>query len=163
MAEQVQVIGVGSPLVDILAHVSEEFVAGIKGAKGGMELVNDEAMAELVGNLPEPPVKAPGGSAANTVLALARLGLSTTLLGKLGRDDLGGFYQANCAAAGVLAPRFKYDDGLPTGQCLCLVTPDSGRLQGRYARSHRRVHAVQPRTDHQNPRKRQGRRLHRQP
>ena len=47
-----RVIGVGSVLVDALAHVTEEFVAtGISGAKGGMEMVSREDQQKLIAKL----------------------------------------------------------------------------------------------------------------
>ena len=128
MSTRFQVIGVGSPLVDILARVSDTFVSGIPGAKAGMELVDAKGMTALTKTLePGATTRAAGGSAANTTVALTRLGLRTTFLGKLGRDPLSEFYLQNCAAAGLDGSHFKFSDVTPTGQCLCLVTPDSER------------------------------------
>ena len=53
--------------MDILAQVPEAFLDTVAGEKGGMELVTPELMNAIVARLPEPPVQAPGGSAANTV------------------------------------------------------------------------------------------------
>ncbi|MCF7855702.1 MAG: adenosine kinase, partial [Candidatus Pacebacteria bacterium] len=47
------VVGVGSALVDHLAFVPDDFLAGIHGAKGGMELIDRAEMVELLGRLPE--------------------------------------------------------------------------------------------------------------
>ena len=38
--QTIKIIGVGSALIDFLAHVEEEFISGIKGEKGGMEYVD---------------------------------------------------------------------------------------------------------------------------
>ncbi len=127
MINQYHVIGVGSPLVDSLAQVEDAFIDQLPGEKGGMETVDADRISELVQSLTDEPVKVAGGSAANTVAALTRLGLDGTFLGKIGNDALGKFYLENCATAGVDSTRMKSTDTTPTGQCLCLVTPDSER------------------------------------
>ena len=122
-----KLIGIGSALVDQLAYVSEEFVAGIEGDKGGMELVDHPSMVELLGALPEHPYRVPGGSAANTVVGAARLGLETGLLSKIGDDEAGTFYRAAAKEAGIDDHAFKISDDIATGTCISLVTPDSER------------------------------------
>jgi sugar/nucleoside kinase (ribokinase family) len=122
----IQVIGVGSLLVDILAHVDEPFLDGVDGAKGGMELIDADAMRALVRSLGEHS-RAPGGSAANTIAGLAGLGTSTALLGKLGGDERGAFFRSHAALCGIDTSRVKQSDDVPTGQCVSLVTPDSER------------------------------------
>ncbi len=131
MQEKFQVIGVGSPLVDILAHVSEEFLAGVPGEKGGMQLVDATMSAELIGSL-DKPARVPGGSAANTIFGLAELGLHCSFLGKLGQDEAGDFYINHCREGGLDVSRFKRTDGMPTGQVCGMVTPDSERTFRTY-------------------------------
>jgi hypothetical protein len=64
------ILGVGSPLLDVLARVDDTFLSEhIPGSKGGMEMVDSafqqKVLASLEGNLS----KAPGGSAGNTIFA----------------------------------------------------------------------------------------------
>lgn len=127
MPHAIDVIGVGSPLVDSLAQVDDAFIRHLDGAKGGMELVSAPIMQVLLSRLPAPPKRAPGGSAANTVVGLAHLGSRTRLLGKVGRDETGAFYRQAAAAAGVDLACLKECATTPTGQCLSLITPDSQR------------------------------------
>ncbi len=122
-----KVIGVGSPIVDMLAQVSEEFVGSIPGDKGGMVLVDRDGMAGLVSRLEEPPLRAPGGSAANTIVAMARMGVPAAFLGKVGEDEDSRYYLDAFAAAGGDTSRFKRTPEEPTARCLSLVTPDSER------------------------------------
>ncbi len=121
------ILGVGSPIVDLLARIPESFLETIPGAKGGMELVTPEAMDEIVARLPAPPIEAPGGSAANTICALARLGMPVGLLGKMGRDTMADVYQRAFTALGGDCTRFKVTDEKPTARCLSLITPDGER------------------------------------
>jgi len=122
-----KVIGVGSPIVDLLAHVDEDFVAGIQGDKGGMELVSPEEMNGLLGKLGGKAQRAAGGSAGNTVFALAQLGLPGAMLGMLCEDEDGAYYTAAFEELGGDATRFKRSANAPTARCLSLITPDSER------------------------------------
>ena len=120
-------IGVGNPIMDILAHVNDDFLrAHVAGEKGGMVLVDDQDMAKLIAKLDVQFAVTPGGSAANAVLGAARLGLKTTFLGKIGTDQTAADYRANFVAAGGDGSRFKRAT-LPNGRCLSMVTPDGQR------------------------------------
>ena len=124
---QIIVIGIGSPLIDSLTHVSEEFLVDVPGDKGGMELVEIHHIEGLVERSENNIVHASGGSAANTILGLSQLGMRCTFLGKLGNDKHAEFYAENLSDAGVCTRRFKYSDVHPTGRCLSMITPDSQR------------------------------------
>lgn len=119
-------IGVGSPIMDLLAQVPDDFLTTVAGEKGGMVLVDTPEMEALVSRLPAAPVTIPGGSAANTAQFAARLGLRTTFLGKLGNDDVALAYREHFADAGIEGTHFKTGD-LANARCLSLITPDSQR------------------------------------
>lgn len=65
-----------------------------------------------------------GGSAANTVFALARMGFSSGMLGKVGRDADGEFLQEEMA----LLRRLRLKRGQRTGNALILLGPDRDRI-----------------------------------
>jgi sugar/nucleoside kinase (ribokinase family) len=119
-------IGVGSPIMDLLAPVPESFLATVRGAKGGMVLIDDAEMEEIVARLPTPPASATGGSAANAIFNSARLGLRTAFLGKLGNDSFAHLYRQSFETAGVDGSRFKVAPRA-NARCLALVTPDAQR------------------------------------
>lgn len=119
-------IGVGSPIMDLLAHVPEAFLTTLSGAKGGMVLVDAVEMESIVSRLEQHPATVAGGSAGNTAVSAARLGLRTTFLGKLGNDATARAYKENFAHAGGDVSRFKYAD-LANARCVSLVTPDGQR------------------------------------
>ena len=116
----------GSPIVDVLARVDDSFVATVAGDKGGMVLVEAEAINALVARLPGGSEIAPGGSAGNTTFAATRLGLRTTFLGKIGNDEAARFFAESFTAIGGDATRLLRAP-LPNARCLSLVTPDSAR------------------------------------
>jgi sugar/nucleoside kinase (ribokinase family) len=123
---QFDLIGVGAPIVDIVAAVPESFLAHVEGEKGGMVMVDAAEIARLVAKLPQPPALTPGGSAANTIFNATRLGLRTAFVGKLGGDELSRLYVDRFAQAGVKTERFKRST-LPNGRSLILTTPDAQR------------------------------------
>ena len=120
-------IGVGNPIMDLLAHVPESFLAAhVAGEKGGMVLVDDHDIIQLLGKIDAQLAVTPGGSAANATLGATRLGLATTFLGKIGGDITAEDYRTNFIAAGGDGSRFKRAI-LPNGRCLSMVTPDGQR------------------------------------
>lgn len=121
------VAGVGSPVVDQVVQVSHEFLHSLEGEKGGMELIEEEELAELLASLPEPPVSAAGGSAGNTTFALARMGCASRFFGVIGDDVAGKYYQDAFIKAGGDGSTFQVRPNMPTAQCVSLVTPDGER------------------------------------
>lgn len=127
MSSSFDLIGVGSPIMDLLARVPDEFLRKhVSGEKGGMVLVDHDEMQRIVGLLDGEPAYATGGSAANATFNAARLGLRTTFLGKLGHDDLARIYRRAFETAGVDSMRFKHG-AQANARCLALVTPDAQR------------------------------------
>jgi len=124
-------IGVGAPIMDLVASVPDSFLPHARGEKGGMVMVDADEIARLVSLLPAPPKITPGGSAANTTFNANRLGLRTSFVGKLGNDDLARTYCERFATAGVDAKRFK-QGALPNARCLILTTPDAQRTMRTY-------------------------------
>ncbi len=122
-----ELIGVGNPIMDLLAHVDDNFLRQhVAGDKGGMVLVDDADIATLIAKIGDNVAIQPGGSAANTTLGAQRLGLRTTYLGKIGGDPTAESYHSNFTATGGDGTRFKRAT-LPNGRCLSLVTPDGQR------------------------------------
>lgn len=127
MVKPVRVLGVGSPVVDLLAQVPDEFLSLLHGAKGGMELIGPETMEEILAQVPGTVVRAAGGSAGNTTFALAKMGVSASFLGKLGVDIDGDYYRDAFSTLGGETSRFKSTTEIHTARCLSLITPDSER------------------------------------
>lgn len=119
-------IGVGSPIIDIIAQVEESFLTEIGAEKGGMVLVDEKTLKELLAKITDPSVKAPGGSAGNTLFALAKMGNNTHFLGKIGNCSEGNYYRDRFSSLGGNTSSFKTGDTI-NGLCLSLVTPDGER------------------------------------
>lgn len=129
---QFDLIGAGNPIMDLLAPVTDEFLRlHVAGAKGGMVHVEADTMDMILAKLAAQPARAPGGSASNTTVGAARLGLRTTYLGKIGNDPTAAAYLEQFHALGIDTSRIRRGS-LPHGRCLALITPDSQRTMRTY-------------------------------
>lgn len=71
--------------------------------------------------------KTPGGSAANTIIGLSRLGCSTSIIGKIAEDEDGDLIEYNLAINGVFTNNLIYSDSGATGKCIGFVDKDGER------------------------------------
>ncbi|HBM16185.1 MAG TPA: adenosine kinase [Lentisphaeria bacterium] len=130
---EIKILGFGSPLVDILVNIGDSFLAeNVEGMKGGMELVDISVIDNILNKTPMEKSMVLGGSASNTIGALAKLGVKTGFLGKVGKDDMGEFFKKHFAGMGGDISRFKTNPDVRTGCCLSMVTPDSERTMRTY-------------------------------
>ncbi|HPP87196.1 MAG TPA: adenosine kinase [bacterium] len=127
-----KIIGVGNSLVDILIKIPDiSFLNEFNLAKGSMSLV-DYATVNKILNRVEKYItqKSAGGSAANTINGLAKLGVSTAFIGKTGKDKYGVFFRDDLKKNGVVEKMF--DSPTETGRVAALITPDSERTFATY-------------------------------
>src|SRR5579872_19228 len=120
------VYGVGNSLVDIQARVSDEAVAALGFHKGVMTLVDETIQRRVLGALEGVPLsRCAGGSAANTIIAVADFGGKAAYAGKVGADALGNFCLEDMRKIGVTieVPTTSGD----TGTCVILITADAQR------------------------------------
>ncbi len=127
-----KIIGIGNALVDILARVGDEAIIDeLHLTKGGIEFIDEKQLAELKSRMQKMQTQtAPGGSAGNTVRALARLGCHTGFIGKTGNDEFGEFYFDACMKSGTIPTLIK--GSLPTGMAFTYITPDGERTFADY-------------------------------
>src|SRR5436309_3569345 len=128
---ELDVIGIGNALVDVLSHESDEFLVRHGLVKGSMTLIDTEhahALYEAMG----PAVEISGGSAANTMVGIASFGGHAAFVGRVRDDELGRVFRHDLRAAGVTFQTSPARGGLPTGRCLILVTPDAERTLNTY-------------------------------
>jgi sugar/nucleoside kinase (ribokinase family) len=120
------VYGVGNSLVDIQARVPDEVVSQLGFHKGVMTLVDEAIQQRVLGALERVPwSRCAGGSAANTVIALADFGGSAAYAGKVGADSLGHFFLDDMRKIGVTID-VPTANG-PSGTCVILITEDAQR------------------------------------
>ena len=140
MAE-IDVVGIGNALVDVLSHESEDFVRRHGLAKGTMHLV-DEARAGEVYAAMGPGVEVSGGSAANTIVGVAGFGGRAHYVGKVRNDQLGEVFSHDLRSVGVGYATPAATSGPSTGRCLIVVTPDAQRTMTTYLGASSRLGPV---------------------
>jgi sugar/nucleoside kinase (ribokinase family) len=121
-----KIIGLGSPIIDEIAFVDDVFLESVSGSKGGMELLGESELELIKSDIDQDLVQITGGSAGNTIFALARLGIQTSFIGKIGNCPSGDLYKKSLAQYGGNTQSFKIGN-IPNGKCLSLVTPDGER------------------------------------
>lgn len=134
MNDELDVVGIGNALVDVLVETDAAMIETCGLAKGSMALMGFEDAERIHDRLGE-GLERSGGSAANTMAGLASLGSQAGFIGKVASDRLGRSFARDIRALGVTFP--DADSGtLPgqtatpvdgTGRCLILITPDADR------------------------------------
>ncbi len=120
---------IGNALVDTEYEVSDAELQAMGVDKGHMTLIDALRRAELLHHTQDRHARRTGGgSAGNTVVALAQLGGHAFYSCRVADDELGAFYAAdleqNRVASNLSHTRAPHGQ---TGSCLVLVTPDAER------------------------------------
>ena len=119
------IVGIGSPLIDILAHENDAFLEKVDAVKGGMTYVEKETIDSVISRTSGKPSVVPGGSACNTVIGIAKLGGPSRFVGKCGNDDMGDYFKKNLHQQNV-EPHIMTSSS-PSGRVLSIITPDAQR------------------------------------
>jgi sugar/nucleoside kinase (ribokinase family) len=125
------VVGIGNALVDVLSRESDAFLTAQGLTKGAMQLVDEGRAAELYAAM-GPAMEVSGGSAANTIVGVASFGGRAHYVGKVRDDQLGEVFRHDLAAVGVGYSTPPATTGPSTGRCLIVVTPDAQRTLTTY-------------------------------
>lgn len=127
-----KVLGIGNALVDIIIKLnSDTILENFYLPKGSMQLVEaitanniQNACSSLNQSMTA------GGSAANTIHGLSKLGISTGFIGSVGQDETGHFFRDDMIKAGT-KPFLSFSH-TQTGRAISLVSPDSERTFATY-------------------------------
>lgn len=135
------VYGVGNALVDLEYEIPETVLSDLSIDKGLMTLIEEERHHELLDKLFHIDSRpCGGGSAANTITAVAQLGSNAFYSCKVANDDTGKYFLDDLAASGVQTnlSRDALDEG-HTGKCIVLVTPDAERSMNTFLGITRKI------------------------
>ena len=128
------VYAIGNALVDIEYHATPDRLNELNIDKGVMTLIDEQRQNSLVAQLSDSHEKmACGGSAANTIIAVAQMGGSAHLDCRVSNDMTGQIFARDLHDSGVHSSL----DGRPlvdgvTGKCLVFVTPDADRTMNTF-------------------------------
>ena len=122
-----RVIGIGNALTDMLVNLqSDSVLSQFHLAKGSMSLVDTALQTEISKSVAGLPYSLSlGGSAGNTIRAMARLGCSVGMIGKVGQDTTGDFYIKALENLSVEPVVFRGEE--KSGKCVSLISPDGER------------------------------------
>lgn len=128
------VYGMGNALLDIEVNVSDKHLERLKIDKGLMTLLDEKAHHELIESFAmQPQVRACGGSAANTMIALQQLGGQGFYSCKVACDEGGEHFIQDLLSHGLHSNLCveNLESGV-TGKCLAMITPDAERTMSTH-------------------------------
>lgn len=128
---ELDVIGIGNALVDVISHEDDGFVDRLGVPKGAMTLIDEQRATEIYDSMGA-AIEISGGSAANTIVGVAALGGVSRYIGKVRNDQLGAVFAHDIRATGVHYDVAAATSGPSTGCCLVVVTPDAQRTMNTY-------------------------------
>ena len=120
-------------MLDVLCEVSDQFLVKETMSKGTMNLVSRERSNYIL-KLIQPIKETAGGSAANTISTLAKLGLNTGYIGKIANDPKGTLFKKDMLDNSIFYNTKFLDknNSEATGKCIVLITPDKERTMNTY-------------------------------
>ncbi len=124
-----KIIGIGNAIVDVLCKVEDQFLAENNFIKNSMSLIGDEIAVNLSKIKYEKITS--GGSAGNTIAALAQLGVKCDFIGKVADDEFGKKYVEEIEKTST---KFitKNRSKNTSAKSFILVTPDAHRTMCTY-------------------------------
>ncbi len=122
-----KIIGLGNALVDIIVFLEDDvLLEELELPKGSMQLVDIKKSGKVRSASEHLESSfASGGSAANTIYGLARLGLETGFIGKTGKDDYGRIFREDLEKSNINPVLFLSDTH--SGRAVALISPDKER------------------------------------
>jgi sugar/nucleoside kinase (ribokinase family) len=131
MNQTVQLLGISNAIVDILAHIEDDFLERIGAPAGSMTLIDQQRAREIYAMM-GPATEMSGGSVANTVAGFTNLGGSTAYIGRVKADQLGAIFNHDMRSLGVDIRLQPGADGLPTARSHILISGDGQRTMQTY-------------------------------
>ena len=128
-----KIIGLGNALIDLLVTVKDDNLLDNMGlSKGTMQLITASKFQELNKIISAMEVfQTTGGSAANTIQALASLGSPVGFIGKIGEDAFGSFFEESFKNKGVKT-NLIHDKNLTSGVASTFISLDGERTFGTF-------------------------------
>ncbi len=127
-----KILGIGNALVDVLTQLeNDDLLATLELPKGSMQLV-DASKSEQIQEQSKSVKKqmASGGSAANTIHGLAKLGIETAFIGTVGEDEIGDFFYNDMVKNNIIPKLIKSKS--PSGIANAMISKDGERTFGTF-------------------------------
>ena len=131
LKKNIDLIGLGNAIVDIIVNVEEKFLEKNKLKKGSMNLINSNESEVLLRNC-KVIKKISGGSSANTVVCLAELGNNVQFIGRIKNDKFGNFFSTNIKKSNTIFTTSPIVKGPSSAHSIIFITPDAQRTMCTY-------------------------------
>lgn len=130
VSDDYEVLALSAAIMDYYFFITEEQLKSITNEKGSWAPIDQATLNSILDKGNTVSKMVPGGSGINLVKGLAQLGEKCAVIGKVGDDDKGVYYIKKLEDYGVIPLLSK--GTLPTGQAICLITPDGERTFRTY-------------------------------
>ncbi|HPF77840.1 MAG TPA: PfkB family carbohydrate kinase [Alphaproteobacteria bacterium] len=117
------IVGIGLANIDLVAHVTDDFLTKHKVVKGQAVKFKNEKFLQLRSELNDIHIEA-GGCVGNTLCGIGGKH-KKTFFGKIGNDDYAKLYRESFKKYGVIYP--VQNGEVDSSQCAVLITPDGER------------------------------------
>jgi sugar/nucleoside kinase (ribokinase family) len=126
------VTGIGNAMLDIITQDQRAAYAELGLAKGAMTLIEQHELEAYYGAM-GPTLQMSGGSVANTIAGVARLGGTCGFIGKVADDEFGQQFRHDLTSMGVeVEVAMATPEEGATGRCHVFVSDDAQRTMATY-------------------------------
>jgi len=134
MKKDIDVLGIGNAIMDIIAPVPNDFLSAQNIERGSMTLIDETRALSLNKSLKQESElrEIAGGSAANTMVGIAELGVRAAYVGKIGNDGVGKRLAQGYRDAGVNFETKPTGSGTASARCMIAVTHDGERSMSTF-------------------------------
>ncbi|MDC3171014.1 adenosine kinase [Prochlorococcus sp. AH-716-E13] len=129
--KDIDLIGIGNAIVDIIVNVEDKFLEINTLKKGSMNLINSNKSEALLKNC-SVIKKISGGSSANTVVCLAELENNVQFIGRVKNDAFGNFFSNDIKKSKTIFNTPPINKGPSSAHSIIFITPDAQRTMCTY-------------------------------
>ena len=129
--KDIDLIGLGNAIVDIIVNVDDEFLDKNNLEKGSMNLIDLNQSEELLKDC-KVIKQVAGGSTANTVYALATLGNKVEFIGRVKNDNFGKNFSESIKKSGAIFKSKLVKSEKSSAHSVIFITPDAQRTMCTY-------------------------------
>ena len=129
--KDIDLIGLGNAIVDIIVNVDDEFLDKNNLEKGSMNLIDLNQSEELLKDC-KVIKQVAGGSTANTVYALAALGNKVEFIGRVKNDNFGKNFSESIKKSGAIFKSKLVKSEKSSAHSVIFITPDAQRTMCTY-------------------------------
>lgn len=122
----------GNALTDVLIRLeSDDVLNSLNLPKGSMQLIDENQLSKIILKTADyTPALVCGGSAANTITGVSKLGIPAGFIYKVHKDEIGDNYSKDLESYGIKT--MTLFDEKPSGRSLVFITPDGERTMATY-------------------------------